>query len=65
MRMEKDRFLQCRNEIVKVLEKEKADAWERVKVLASAMNEILAPDGHQAVITLRPLLVYREVENKI
>lgn len=57
--------MQCRNEIVKVLEKDRADVWECARVLASAMNEILAPNGHQAVITLRPLLVYREAENKI
>lgn len=51
--MEKGKFLQCRNEIVKVLEKDRADAWERVRVLASAMNEILTPDGHQITVIPR------------
>ena len=63
--MERDKFLQCRDEILDVLKKYKADTWDHVRVLASAINEDLAPNGHQAVITLRPLLTYPEVENKI
>ena len=50
--MERDKFLQCRDEILDVLKKYKADTWDHVRVLASAINEDLAPNGHQAVITL-------------
>lgn len=63
--MERDKFLQCRDEILDVLKKHEADNWDRVRVLVSAINEDLAPNGQQAVITLRPLLTYPEVENKI
>ena len=63
--MERDKFLQCRDEILDVLKKYKADTSDHVRVLASAINEDLAPNGHQAVITLRPLSAYHEVENKM
>ena len=65
MRMEKDSFLQCRNEILEILKKHEAEKWNAVRILSSAMNETLAPDGDQAVVILRPLLVYHEVDDKI
>ena len=63
--MERDKFLQCRDEIRYVLRKYKANAWDHVRVLESAIDEDRAPNGHQAVITLRPLSAYHEVENKM
>ena len=57
--------MQCRNEILEILKKHEAEKWNAVRILSSAMNEILAPDGEQAVIVIRPLLTYPDADDKI
>lgn len=63
--MEKDRFLQCRNEILALLKRNEAEKWSAARILSSALNELLAADGEQAVIVIRPLLTYPETDDKI
>lgn len=63
--MKSDKFLQCRNEVLELLRKNKAEKWNAAYVLSSALNELLAVDGEQAIIVIRPLLAYHEAENKI
>ena len=63
--MEKDSFLQCRNEILALLKRNKAEKWSAARILSSALNELLAADGEQAVIVIRPLLAYPEADDKI
>lgn len=63
--MEKEKFLECRNEILGVLKKYEAKGWESAGILASALNEDLSADGHQARVIVHPLLVYHEAENRI
>ena len=64
-KMEKEKFLECRNEILGVLKKYEAKGWESAGILASALNEDLSADGHQARVIIHPLLVYHEAENRI
>lgn len=63
--MEKDTFLRCRNDILEIVRKNEAEKWNAARLLSSALNELLAADGEQAVVIIRPLLVYREVDDKI
>ena len=63
--MKKEQFLECRVDVLETLKKHEAEKWNAMRILSSAMNELLAPDGEQAVITLRPLLVYHEADDKI
>ena len=63
--MEREKFLKCRNEILKIMEEAGTDRWEAVRITASALNEFLASDGHQAIVTLRPLVAYCEADDKI
>ncbi len=64
-RMEKERFMECRVDVLETLKKHQAEKWHAVRILSSAMNELLAPDGEQVVVTLRPLLTYHEADDKI
>lgn len=63
--MEKDTFLRCRNDILELVRKNEAEKWNAARLLSSALNELLAADGEQAVVIIRPLLVYREADDKI
>lgn len=63
--MEKKEFMSCRDGILEILAKYQVERWHAARVLSSAMNELLAPDGEQAVITLRPLLAYHEPDDKV
>lgn len=60
-----DTFLQCRNDILELVRKNEAEKWNAVRLLSSALNERLAVDGEQAVVIIRPLLAYREADDKI
>lgn len=60
-----DTFLQCRNDILELVRKNEAEKWNAVHLLSSALNERLAVDGEQAVVIIRPLLAYREADDKI
>ena len=62
--MEKDTFLRCRNDILELVRKNEAEKWNAARLLSSALNELLAADGEQAVVIIRPLLVYREADDK-
>ena len=42
--MEREKFLQCRNEIMDVLEKHGAEGWTQTRILASALSENLNPN---------------------
>lgn len=65
--MDEQKFLECRKEILQILDRYKTEDgnWTPIRILASAMNEVLEPNGHQARVIIHPLLVYHEVENKI
>lgn len=64
--MDEQEFLECRKEILQVLDKHRTeDGWEPIRILASALNEAVAAKGHQAKVIIRPLLVYHEVDDKI
>lgn len=54
--MEREAFLQCRNNILETLKKHEAEEWNAVRILSSAINEALETDGDQAVVILHPLL---------
>ncbi len=60
-----EKIIGYRDAILEVLKQRDAETWDAARALACALNELLAPRGEQAVITLRPLLTYHEVENKI
>lgn len=62
--MEKEKFLECRNEILDVLEKYGADNWDHVKILSSAINEYLTPKGWQARIMVDDLPILREAYDR-
>lgn len=63
--MEKEKFLECRNEVTGVLEKFRADNLvDAPRILASALNEVTCKDGFQAIITYRDLPDYREADCK-
>ena len=51
--------------VLEILKKHQAEKWHAVRILSSAMNELLAPEGKQAMVTLRPLLTYHEADDKI
>lgn len=51
--------------MLEILKKHQAEKWHAVRILSSAMNELLAPEGKQAMVTLRPLLTYHEADDKI
>lgn len=60
------RFFRVRSLIVGVLLDEGIDDWaEVVKITTSAINEYIVPYGHQAIVTLRPLLTYHEADERI
>ena len=61
----KDEFLQIRREVLKLMENKGLKEWDAVHILSSALNELLVPGGDQAVITIRPLLAYPDVDDKI
>jgi len=63
--MDNEDMLKCRKAVLDVLEKYNAEGFIAVGILASAMNEILAPRRDQAIVTLRPLLAYPESDDKI
>lgn len=63
--MERDKFLQCRNEIIALLKRNEAEKWNAARILSSALNELLVTDGEQAVVVIRPLLAYPEADDKI
>lgn len=53
--MERDTFLQCRNEIMDVLEKYGAEGWTQTRILASALSEELNQRGYQMRLTVSEL----------
>lgn len=63
--MENDTFLRCRNDILELVRKNEAEKWHVARLLSSALNELLAADGEQDVVIIRPLLAYREADDKI
>ena len=69
--MKREEFLEYRNEICQIFKEVEAkgkfntEALAIVPVIASALNEFLASRGHQSRITLHPLAVYLEVDDKI
>ena len=64
--MDDAKFFACRDAVLETLKAHGVDSWsEAIRILASAMNEKLSTTGELAVVTLRPLVAYREVENKI
>ena len=63
--MENDTFLRCRNDILELVRKNEAEKWHVARFLSSALNELLAADGEQDVVIIRPLLAYREADDKI
>lgn len=63
--MEKEKFFECRNEIMELLKRNEAEKWNAARILSSALNELLAADGEQSVIVIRPLLTYPEPDDKI
>ncbi len=62
--MEREKFLECRNEILDVLKKYEADNWTPVRILSSAINEHLAPKGWQARIMVDDLPILREAYDR-
>ena len=64
--MDDAKFFACRAAVLETLKAHGVDSWsEAIRILTSAMNEKLSATGELAVVTLRPLVAYREVENKI
>ena len=63
--MEREEFTKRRDQIVKIMEEAGASEWEAAGIAASALNEFLAPGGRQAIVILRPLLAYREAEDRV
>ena len=61
----KDDFLRIRGEVLELMERRGVERWDAAHVLTSAMNELLAPGGDQAVVIMRPLLAYSEANAKI
>ena len=63
--MDNAKFFACRDAVLETLKAHGVeDMAEAAKVLASAINERVVVGGNMAVVTLRPLVAYREVENK-
>ena len=63
--MEKEKFLQCRNEIMEILEKYGAEGSMRTRILASALNEHLNPKGLQMKLIVSGLPASDEESGKI
>ena len=64
--MDNAKFFACRDAVLETLKAHGVeDMAEAAKVLASAMNERIVAGGNQAIVIMRPLVAYREVENKI
>ena len=57
--MEKKEFLECKKEIVAILEKYGADYKDAPRVIVSALNEIMSPRGLLANVILYDLPDYR------
>ena len=53
--MKREKFLQCRNEIMDVLKKYGAEGWTQTRILASALNEHLNPSGFQVKLLVSGL----------
>lgn len=62
--MERDKFLQCRDEILDVLKKHKAEGWTTTRILASALSEDLNTRGYQMNLRVSDLPVYDEGNDK-
>ena len=63
--MDDAKFFACRDAVLETLKAHGVeDMAEAAKVLASAINERVVVGGNMVVVTLRPLVAYREVENK-
>jgi hypothetical protein len=62
--MERDMFLQCRNEVMDVLEKYGAEGPMRTRILASALNEHLNPKGLQMKLIVSGLPASDEENDK-
>ena len=63
--MDDAKFFACRDAVLETLKAHGVeDMAEAAKVLASAINERVVVGGNQASVTLRPLVAYREYENK-
>ena len=64
--MDDAKFFACRAAVLETLKAHGVeDMAEAAGVLASAINERVVVGGNQAIVIMRPLVVYREVENKI
>ena len=61
----KGKFLQIRGEVLKLMENKGLKEWDAVHILASAMNELLAPRGEQVIVIMRPLLAYSDANAKV
>ena len=53
--MKREKFLQCRNEIMDVLKKYGAEGSTQTRILASALNEHLNPSGFQVKLLVSGL----------
>lgn len=62
--MERDKFLQCRDEILDVLKKYGAEGWTATRIPASALNEDLNPRGFQMKLRVSDLPDLEEVDIK-
>ena len=62
--MERDKFLQCRDEIRDVLKKHKAEGWTATRVLASALSEDLNARGYQMNLRVSDLPAFDEGNGK-
>ena len=63
--MDDAKFFACRDAVLETLKAHGVeDMAEAAKVLTSAINERVVVGGNMVVVTLRPLVAYREYENK-
>ena len=63
--MDDAKFFACRDAVLETLKAQGVeDMAEAAKVLTSAINERVVVGGNMVVVTLRPLVAYREYENK-
>ena len=53
--MKREKFLQCRNEIMDVLKNYGAEGSTQTRILASALNEHLNPSGFQVKLLVSGL----------
>lgn len=63
--MDDAKFFACRDAVLETLKAQGVENMtEAAKVLTSAINERVVVGGNMVVVTLRPLVAYREYENK-